>query len=391
MPPPLHIPQLKVEGQGLSKKQQVDLKLSEKNALAWTSANGRKYEDADFPATPASLGPLALHVASWRRPSEFAAAPSLFQNFWEIEGIVPSKVLDDRWFLGALNIVAGNKDNVDRMLLSALKDEGGKDPLRPLVEQGAREGFYIVRFYEDDPHSDDDWACVLVDDRIPCGPDGSPVFASCPDPSVFWVMIVEKAYAKYCGGYHKIGQREVEFGLELLCGGVADDPHELWREPASALVPPHGAQPDGLWQLLLDRISSNHAIGAEAASRPDPSGPELPRREMLGICLDLPYCMLIADEVRAAGRMIRMRTFRGEQEWKGKWSDESEHWTNNLRKLLSYSADANDGSFWMDYADFCAHFNRVWTVRMADDRWGRASGRKPRGRARSRRHASLPA
>jgi len=69
--------------------------------------------------------------------------------------------------------------------------------------------------------------------------------------------------------------------------------------------------------------------------------------------------------------MIRMRTFRGDAEWSGKWSDESEHWTNNLRKLLSYSADADDGSFWMDYDDFCRYFNRVWMVRMADDRWTR--------------------
>jgi hypothetical protein len=38
-------------------------------------------------------------------------------------------------------------------------------------------------------------------------------------------------------------------------------------------------------------------------------------------------------------------------------------WTNQLRQLLSYSADADDGAFFMDYADFCKHFNRVWTVR----------------------------
>lgn len=166
MPPPLNIPVLKVEGQGLSKKQQVDLKLMEKNALAWTSANGRKYEDNDFPCTEASLGPLASHVASWRRPSEFAAKPELFKNFWEIEGVQPSKVLNDRWLLGAVNIVAGNKDNIDRMFLSALKEEGSREPMRALEEQGAREGFYIVRFYHDDPHSDDDW-CALPSACVP--------------------------------------------------------------------------------------------------------------------------------------------------------------------------------------------------------------------------------
>lgn len=370
MPPPLHIPVLKVEGQGLSKKQTADVKQMEKGALAWTAANGRKFEDAAFPPSAESLGPeLASKVDRWLRPEEFAAKPELFKNFWEIEGVKPG-LLDDRWFLGAVNIVAGNKDNVDRMFLSAAKDEGARDPMAPLAEQGAREGFYIVRFYQDDPRSDDDWVCVLIDDRIPCDASGRPAFARCPDDNVFWVMLVEKAYAKMCGGYHKIGQHEVEFGLELLCGGVADDPIDLTSAAGREMVP-GGATPDKLWTTLLEKVHSNHAIGAEYTGRPDPSGPELPHKEMLGITRDQPYCLLIADDVRSAGKMIRMRTFRGDAEWRGKWSDDSAHWTNNLRKLLSYSSDTDDGSFWMEYDDFCEYFNRVWFVRMADDRWTR--------------------
>mmetsp|Transcript_5363 Transcript_5363/g.13308 ORF Transcript_5363/g.13308 Transcript_5363/m.13308 type:complete len:731 (-) Transcript_5363:186-2378(-) len=372
----LNVPKLKQEGQGLSKKQLLDLKASEKAALAWTSANGRRYEDPDFPCSPNSLGTeLSQHVTSWRRPSEFAENPLLFKNFWEIEGVQPSPLLNDRWFLGALNIVAGNKDNVDRMFLSALKEEGAKDQMAALSEQGAREGFYIVRFYHDDPASDDDWVCVLVDDRIPCGKDGKPCFARCPDEHVFWVMLVEKAYAKYVGGYHLIGHKEVEFGLELLCGGVADEPVEMWvGMPGKELIP-GGSSPETLWSMLLEKISTNHAIGGEYASRPEPGASTFPKMPMFGISADQPYCVLIADEVRQAGKMIRMRTFRGDAEWSGKWSDGSEYWTNNLRKLLSYSADADDGSFWMEYADFAKYFNRVWMVRMADDQWTRWSVR----------------
>jgi len=374
----LNIPVHKAEGKGLSRKKQLEAKQVEKNALAWTSQNGRKYEDADFAPGPGVLGPdLAQKVVSWKRPGEFANKPELFKNFWEIEGVKPG-ILDDRWFLGAVNIVAGNKDNVDRMFLSALKGEDATatgrsdDPMRPLMEQGAKEGFYLIRFYVDDhdPRTDEDWIFVLVDDRIPCGADGKPVFARCPDDNVFWVMIIEKAYAKLCGGYHKIGQREVEFGLELLCGGVADLPIDL-TSPAGRDMAPGGASPDALWEMILEKIMSNHAVGAEFTSRPDPNGPELPFKDMLGIERDHPYCMLIASEVRNAGKLIRMRTFRGGDEWRGKWADDSEYWTNNLRKLLSYSADSDDGSFWMEYADFCAYFNRVWFVRMADDAWTR--------------------
>mmetsp|Transcript_333 Transcript_333/g.833 ORF Transcript_333/g.833 Transcript_333/m.833 type:complete len:705 (-) Transcript_333:365-2479(-) len=370
MPPPLHIPVLKVEGQGLSKKQTADVKQMEKSALAWTASNGRRFEDAAFPASAESLGPeLAGKVDRWLRPHEFAQKPELFKNFWEIEGVKPG-VLDDRWFLGALNIVAGNKDNIDRLFLSATKAEGGRDPMAPLAEQAAREGFYIVRFYEDDPRSDDDWVCVLVDDRIPCDASGKPAFARCPDDNVFWVMIVEKAYAKMCGGYHKIGQHEVEYGLELLCGGVADDPVDLTSASGRELIP-GGASPNALWNLLMEKVYTNHAIGAEYTGRPDPSAPELPHKEMLGITRDQPYSLLVANEVRSAGKLIKMRTFRGDSEWRGKWSDDSEHWTNSLRQMLSYSSDTDDGSFWMEYDDFCEYFNRVWFVRMADDRWTR--------------------
>mmetsp|Transcript_15023 Transcript_15023/g.46005 ORF Transcript_15023/g.46005 Transcript_15023/m.46005 type:complete len:722 (-) Transcript_15023:347-2512(-) len=371
MPAPLNIPVLKVEGQGLSKKQQLDLKRMEKDALAWTSANSRRYEDPDFPAGPEALGPeLAQQVVSWRRPSEFVSDPLLFKNFWEIEGVKPGTALDDRWFLGAVNIIAGNRDSIDRMFLSSVKDENAREPMLALAQQGADHGFYIVRFYEDDPHSDDDWQCVLVDDRIPCGADGKPLFATCPDEHVFWVMIVEKAYAKYVGGYHKIGQREVEYGLELLAGGIAHDPLDLTTPLGQSMIP-GGDTPNKLWDEILEKISSNHAIGAEFTGRPDPAGPELPFKEMQGLQRDHPYCMLVANEVRQAGKLIRMRTFRGDSEWRGKWSDDSEYWTNKLRQMLSYSADGDDGSFWMEYEDFVEYFNRVWFVRMADDRWTR--------------------
>ena len=51
-------------------------------------------------------------------------------------------------------------------------------------------GFYVVRFYVDDPASDDDWRVILVDDRLPCGADGLPCFGKCPSPCVLCSFIV---------------------------------------------------------------------------------------------------------------------------------------------------------------------------------------------------------
>ena len=72
----------------------------------------------------------------------------------------------------------------------------------------------------DDPLSDDDWAVVLVDDRIPCDASGLAAFCRNRDPSVYWAMIVEKAYAKLSGSYEAMQGGTVVQGLEDLTGGV---------------------------------------------------------------------------------------------------------------------------------------------------------------------------
>ena len=47
------------------------------------------------------------------------------------------------------------------------------------------------------------------------------------------------------------------------------------------------------------------------------------------------------------------------KEWNGKWSDTSGQWSGRMMQMLHYSRDENDGTFWMEYPDFCKHFNKV--------------------------------
>jgi hypothetical protein len=118
------------EGQGLSGKQKREAQELIDGALAQAAASGGVFTDADFPAEPASLwingstpgealqqaGVSADLVASWRRPSEFAAdlqetdgEPRLFVNDWGVQGVVASPLLN-HWLLAACNIVAGDQD-----------------------------------------------------------------------------------------------------------------------------------------------------------------------------------------------------------------------------------------------------------------------------------------
>ena len=127
-----------IEGQPLSKtvKKWADDLIAA--ALAQTQQTGRKFEDRGVPTHPLawnrtgfpSLPDAAQSSAQpqvydnqagepvpglpvvdhWRRPEQIApTTPMLFKNDWEVEGIVQSPHLDNRWLMSALNIVAGNR------------------------------------------------------------------------------------------------------------------------------------------------------------------------------------------------------------------------------------------------------------------------------------------
>jgi hypothetical protein len=44
---------------------------------------------------------------------------------------------------------------------------------------------------------------IIVDNYVPCNEDGDPCFASCNGPEL-WVILLEKAWAKLHGSYHRI-------------------------------------------------------------------------------------------------------------------------------------------------------------------------------------------
>ena len=67
-------------------------------------------------------------------------------------GVAPS-VLPNTRLLAAVNIVSGDPDVIKRVYLST---------------EHAAHGFYVLRFFQEDPRSDDDWKVVLVDDRLIC-------------------------------------------------------------------------------------------------------------------------------------------------------------------------------------------------------------------------------
>ncbi len=193
-----NVPMMTIEGQPLSKTVKKWAQDLIDGALAQCRQTGQKFEDAGFPqhplawnhaGFPAMAGaaessrqpqvygnaagepvPEMAKVTHWRRPEQLyeGIQPKLFKNDWEVEGIVQCPSLDNRWMMSALNIVAGNREQLDRMFMCDM--------------QYADKGFFVLKFYRDDPMSDDDWAVVIVDDRLPCDANGHPAGLKWPPP-----------------------------------------------------------------------------------------------------------------------------------------------------------------------------------------------------------------
>ncbi len=359
--PPDNKPVIETIGQGLSRKAEDDAKRALETALAAaaSTADG-KFVDDDFPPDDTSLGAPAasLGVAKWLRPEEIE--PGFKFDLQSAEKIaLKLGSLDDEWLVGALNVVGGTPGVASRLFVD---------------DTHAAEGVYVVRLWAEDSTSDDDWAVITVDDRLPCDDEGQPAFARGAREGALWAAIVEKAVAKRFGSYSKLattttpastgggvpmdGDESTLRGLELVTGGKA--------RPLD--MPPAGAASadalDALWQTLQECGSTDQAVCA----RCDASSARAAEASQLGISPDRTYCVLVSAGTKY-GRLMKLRGFAGESEWLGKWSDDDKAWTNDLKQALDYRRDDQDGTFWMDFADFVKHFSAAFATRVADDRW----------------------
>ena len=93
-----------------------------------------------------------------------------------------------------------------------------------------------------------------------------------------------------------------------------------------------------------------------------------------GLLANVCYCATTGGNM-PPGRMVRLRGLAGVPEWTGKWSDEDPSWTNQLRQMMQFSKDAQDGTFWMGFEDVAQWFNTFYFCRPADDMWMRMAAK----------------
>ncbi len=66
-------------------------------------------------------------------------------------------------------------------------------------------------------------------------------------------------------------------------------------------------------------------------------------------------------------KLVQLRNPWGRGEWKGAWSDDSDLWTQRIRKEIGYTTSADDGVFWMDVEDLIKEFANISVCKIHAD------------------------
>jgi len=289
----------------------------------------KKYEDSGFPANQNALGDsLSPLVDTWRRPEGFDLIGEGDTTQDPRQG-----AMGDCYFVSALS-VAG-KPNIQKALL------------HEAIKQNPEVGAYIVRFYfQGEPVE------VIVDDLFPQDGQGEWAFCKSDEGNKLWPMLLEKAYAKLHGGYHKIVAGKVSFALSDLTDGY---PEEIKLSVAQKNI-------DAFWEKVIKYRANGYLLGA--GSPENANGDRAISDE--GIIQGHAYAVLDLQEFESE-KLIKLRNPHGNggAEWTGDWSDNSMKWTQKAKNLLKPESK-EDGVFWMSLQDFVYEFKCIYVCRIFD-------------------------
>jgi len=169
-----------------------------------------KYTDKEFRASDKSLwlnrkeprkGNQIKKPTGWARVTDICPNGVLFDDNTNAGDVVQGE-LSDCWLLGGCSAVL----------------TGGLNLKDLFVAYDVKYGVYCLRFF-----IEGDWFYYCVDDLIPVDVNNKPVYGRNKNPGEFWVMILEKAFAKVYGSYEGIHFGYETHAMESLTGGVVTE------------------------------------------------------------------------------------------------------------------------------------------------------------------------
>ena len=224
------------------------------------------------------------------------------------------------------------------------------------------------------------WCIVTVDDRIPVRKGTKEAKYMKPNGNELWAAILEKAFAKFCGGYNQLDgglslwawhAMTGDYVFQLMQKGtkwerrdmyfVGDDDGPKGRRRIGFANEGDAdvLEEDRFFRVLL-KYSYKHSLMGAANITGEREG-----HGDNGIVSGHAYSIL---QVRRAGttlgmggiKLLQLRNPWGTFEWNGAWSDGSDEWKKHpgVASEVGYN-ETDDGTFWMEYKDFARTFNMV--------------------------------
>ena len=242
-----------------------------------------------------------------------------------------------------------------------------------------------MRLY--DPEAQD-WVVVTVDDTIPVDSSKRPLYMKMNGREL-WAVMLEKAFAKFCGSYSHMDGGWAVWGWRVLTGDhcfrlTLDGSKTKWtRTNFEAKRGKDGTDGefrgtsesytiDETWNLILNYIEAKGLLAASGgkqmgsggggANSGGLNGEQLNDNGLVGThaysILDARELGLIPGLSLGGGvlgqtRLVKLRNPWGCFEWKGAWSDGAKEWDENplvkARLRPNLGAGSDDGTFWMPF------------------------------------------
>ncbi|XP_030312395.1 calpain-10 isoform X4 [Calypte anna] len=302
------------------------------------------YADPTFPANDTSIffdycTPLAQFRGeiSWLRPKDICSSPRLFSNDPQ-DVQVKQGLLGDCWFLCACVALQKSKYLLNKVI----------PPGQPSWTDESYQGCFTCRVWQFGH-----WVEVTIDDRLPCL-GGKLCFSQCQTEDLFWLPLLEKAYAKVHGSYEQLWAGQVADALVDLTGGIAErwtlkDPERNTKKEKAGMV---------LEKALFRRLMTlkEQCVISCSVLNSRQGASELGEFHAFIVLDMLNLSELSGKEIF----LLRIRNPWGRRCWRGPWCEGGRGWSQLdpvvAAELLS---QIKDGEFWVDEEEFFREFDEI--------------------------------
>lgn len=238
-----------------------------------------------------------------------------------------------------------------------------------------------------------EWKLVVVDEFIPCTTGSGRAVPTYTRPlgEEIWVLLLEKAVAKFCGSYATLSGGGTDWAFQIFTGYTKivaywklDDDASTWRRcflNREKQLQNGAKNPLNNWYgwknsdvhpkgSLFGIIQEHLTKGGIASCIISGNSVNQAEVKNSGLYVKHYYSILQVreeekdDETKI--QLILLRNPWGELEWNGPWSDGCDQWNANPKMKGRIHTNRNDGIFWMSIEDWAQLYTKFQLCPLED-------------------------